>query len=181
LDTEGSDTLAILISSYFIFNSVGAIDEMSINQLNLVTRLSKSIAIGQGTSEDALHHYMPKFMWLLRDFVLEINDDKGRKLSPNEYLESCLLEQNKQVRTTESARNIRRALTNYFRDRECMMLVRPALEESELKNLASLPDHRLRREFMDGVAQLKVKIMNKASPKVINGQPLNSLIFAELL
>jgi hypothetical protein len=62
-----------------------------------------------------------------------------------------------------------------------MVLVRPALEESELMNLASLPDHRLRREFLDGVAQLKAKIMNNAVPKVINGQPLNSLIFAELL
>ena len=62
-----------------------------------------------------------------------------------------------------------------------MMLVSPALEESELKLLATLPDHRLRREFMDGVAQLKAKIMNNAIPKVINGQPVNSLIFAELL
>lgn len=34
---------------------------------------------------------------------------------------------------------------------------------------------------MDGVAQLKAKIMNNAVPKVINGQPLNSLVFAELL
>ena len=99
LDTEGSDstnrnsdhdakvfTLAVLISSYFIYNSVGAIDEMSINQLNLITSLSKNIAVGQGTSEDALHHYMPKFMWLLRDFVLEIKDERGRRLTPNEYL-----------------------------------------------------------------------------------------------
>jgi hypothetical protein len=61
------------------------------------------------------------------------------------------------------------------------MLVRPALEESELKNLAALPDHRLRREFLDGVSLLRAKIMNNAVPKVINGQPLNSLIFAELL
>lgn len=61
LDTEGSDStnrnqdhdakvfsLAILISSYFIYNSVGAIDETSINQLNLVTSLSKNIVVGSG-------------------------------------------------------------------------------------------------------------------------------------
>lgn len=141
LDTEGSDstnrnsdhdakvfTLAVLISSYFIYNSVGAIDEMSINQLNLVTSLSKNIAVGQGASEDALYQYMPKFMWLLRDFTLEVKDERGRRLTPNEYLENCLLEQNNQIRTSESARNIRRALVKYFQDRECMMLVRPALE-----------------------------------------------------
>lgn len=137
LDTEGSDstnrdsthdakifTLAILISSYFIFNSVGAIDEMSIGQLNLVTTLSRNIAVG---NEEALYNYMPKFMWLLRDFVLEIKDEKGRKLSPIEYLENCLLEQNAQIRTSDSARNVRRALVNHFKERDCMMLVRPAL------------------------------------------------------
>lgn len=61
------------------------------------------------------------------------------------------------------------------------MLVRPALEESDLKNLAGLPNNRLRREFLDGVAQLKQKIFLNAVPKNINGQPVNSLVFTELL
>lgn len=58
LDTEGSwsltkdvdndtkiFTLASLMSSYFIYNSVGTIDEKSINDLNLVTKLSMNILI----------------------------------------------------------------------------------------------------------------------------------------
>jgi len=56
LDTEGSNSternkshdakifsLAILMSTYFIFNSVGCIDEQAINQLILTTTLSKNI------------------------------------------------------------------------------------------------------------------------------------------
>jgi len=38
-------TLANLISSYLIFNSVGAIDEKSIGELNVVTQLSKNIIL----------------------------------------------------------------------------------------------------------------------------------------
>ena len=33
---------------------------------------------------------MPKFLWLLRDFVLEPENAYGKKLTPNEYLEDAL-------------------------------------------------------------------------------------------
>lgn len=58
MDTEGSAslnrdtnidakifTLATLISSYLIYNSVGAIDEKSISELNMVTQLSKNVIL----------------------------------------------------------------------------------------------------------------------------------------
>jgi hypothetical protein len=40
-----------------------------------------------------------------------------------------------------------------------------------------LPNNKIRKEFLDGVAQLKEKIFNKAAPKTIGGQPVNALIF----
>ena len=63
LDTEGTDSLtkgpdndakifslACLISSYFIFNSVGSIDERSIGELNMVTKLSSNIIADENMS-----------------------------------------------------------------------------------------------------------------------------------
>ena len=99
-DTEGSAslnrdanidgkifTLATLISSYLIFNSVGAIDEKSINELNMVTQLSKNVILEDNAdlrnNEENLYRFMPKFLWLLRDFILEPEDQYGRKLTPN--------------------------------------------------------------------------------------------------
>lgn len=38
-------TLAILLSSYFIYNSMGSIDETSLNQLSLVVNLTKHIQL----------------------------------------------------------------------------------------------------------------------------------------
>ena len=109
---------------------MGAIDEQSINQLNLVTTLSKRIVASEDENEDALHNYMPKFMWLLRDFVLEARNEQGDKLTAYEYLESCLLEQNSEIRLSEATKRVRRAMVNLFRDRDCMMLVRPAVSEN---------------------------------------------------
>lgn len=34
---------ALLLSSYFIYNSVGSIDEKSLNNLNIVTNLAKEL------------------------------------------------------------------------------------------------------------------------------------------
>jgi hypothetical protein len=87
LDSEGSAslnrdnnndvkvfTLANLIASYLIFNSVGAIDEKSIGELNVVTQLSKNIILEEHSdlrnNEENLYRYMPKFLWVIRDFTL---------------------------------------------------------------------------------------------------------------
>lgn len=48
-DTENDTkifTLAVLISSFFIYNSVGSIDERSLGELEMVTALSKKIRTG---------------------------------------------------------------------------------------------------------------------------------------
>lgn len=112
LDTEGSESIersqthdakvfamAILMSSIFVFNSVGCIDEPSIGQLQLTTTLAKNIQVqeshsanestGQG-NESLIGYYTPKFLWVLRDFVLEVQDRFGRKITSKEYLENAL-------------------------------------------------------------------------------------------
>lgn len=87
---------------------------------------------------------MPKFLWLLRDFVLEIKNEYGEPMTPHQYLENSLFEQNSYIKSDYQVKNIRRAMVNIFRDRDCMMLVRPTGSEDDLKRLNSLPNSRLR-------------------------------------
>lgn len=68
-------TLAILLSSQFVYNSMTAIDENALEALSLVCNLSRSIhvtakpqVIGEECSEYAAH--FPSFMWVIRDFSL---------------------------------------------------------------------------------------------------------------
>lgn len=81
-------TLAVLISSFFIYNSVGSIDESALGELEMVTALSKRIKTGDEGETDAaqLGRFMPKFLWLLRDFMLQIEDKNFRKITPSAYL-----------------------------------------------------------------------------------------------
>jgi hypothetical protein len=165
LDTEGSAsltrdstndakifTLANLISSYLIYNTMSTIDEKSISELNVVTQLSRNIILEEhsdlASNEDNLYKYMPKFMYLIRDFSLELPFKGGRRMTPNEYFEDSLHDQNAAVRVDESTRRVRRALLKYYKDRQCMVLVRPADEETDLQKLDKLPEHKLRRDFI---------------------------------
>ena len=42
---------AILLSSYFVYNSVGSIDENSINNLNVIANLAKDIQMNNAKDD----------------------------------------------------------------------------------------------------------------------------------
>ena len=106
MDTEGlgavnaTDThdsrifaLALLLSSYFIYNSVGTIGEAAISTLSLVANLSKHIRLQSSDESSAaeLAEYFPDFMWVVRDFALELVDEKGDRIMPQQYLDLSLI------------------------------------------------------------------------------------------
>jgi hypothetical protein len=85
-------TLSVLISSYFMYNSIGCIDEESIQTLSLVSKLAANIQINPNNQDNqySLSYYIPKFLWVLRDFTLELKDTQGHAISASEYLEQAL-------------------------------------------------------------------------------------------
>ena len=97
-------SLALLISSYFVYNSMGAIDESAIQSLSLVVNLTKHIrtSIDRDSKNQAenepdfvtthaeLESVMPHFMWVVRDFSLQLEDPEGNEITPSEYLEMAL-------------------------------------------------------------------------------------------
>lgn len=106
LDTEGIDaydqtaqystqifSLAVLLSSLFVYNQLGPIDEAALDRLSLVTEMTKNIRVraSSGAAEDAseLAAFTPAFIWLLRDFYLKLEED-GVAVSPRDYLEAAL-------------------------------------------------------------------------------------------
>ena len=59
--------IAILISSLFIFNSFGTIDENAISSLSFVLNLSKTIKLRNNSSienEEELAQYFPTLLWI---------------------------------------------------------------------------------------------------------------------
>lgn len=82
--------MALLLSSYFIYNSVGSIDEKAIQNLSLIINLSKLLQKGSDKEMQNIINCFPSFMWLVRDFALRLEDGLGRPISPQEYLENAL-------------------------------------------------------------------------------------------
>jgi len=110
LDTEGIDaydqttqystqifSLAVLLSSLFVYNQMGGIDEAALDRLSLVTEMTRHIRVraaggagggggaggagGDAAEAAELGEFTPSFLWLLRDFYLQLEED-GRKISP---------------------------------------------------------------------------------------------------
>jgi hypothetical protein len=81
--------LALLVSSTFVFNTVGAIDENAVAKLAFVTRLSRHVRIQEDSNDSAddFERFFPQFLWVLRDFSLQLRGSSGDPLAAKQYLE----------------------------------------------------------------------------------------------
>ena len=186
LDTDSNHdirifTLAILLSSYFLYNSVGSIDESALQNLNFVINLSKFIRLKSGDTEtdpEELSNLFPSFLWVLRDFSLQLLDDNGENITPKEYLEK-VLEGTKNIQDPKN--KIRKLIKAYFKDRDCFTMVRPLTNENQLQNLEDLPPEKLRPEFLEQIIGLRKKVLGRVKVKTLNGKPLNGEMYLNLI
>jgi hypothetical protein len=135
-------SLAVLLSSLLVFNSLGAIDEESLSTLSFVTQLSQLIqaspsagGAGAGAGEPDLASFAPSFLWVLRDHALGMYvDEDGREVSPDEYLEQALgIPDTASFAAEDRERNrTRRVLSSFFKDRHCATLIRPVEDEARM-------------------------------------------------
>lgn len=75
--------LAVLLSTTFIYNSQGSIDENALQTLSLVLNLVNNIDY-EGLSRK------PDFIWVVRDFALQLINENGENITAKEYLEQAL-------------------------------------------------------------------------------------------
>lgn len=71
---------------------------------------------------------MPSFIWVVRDFTLQLVDEEGTDMTSKEYLEKALLEKPGQQDKNE----IRKHLKKFFADRDCCTMIRPLTNEDNL-------------------------------------------------
>lgn len=174
-------SLCILLSSFFIYNSMGAIDEQAIDDLHLVSHLARHVHVkarkgseGERTAE--LSHYFPIFLWVLRDFHLRLADSSGAAISEKDYLENAL----KSTPGQEEKNKVRDTIKELFRDRDCMTVVRPVAEEADLRNIQRLPYESLRPQFRTQVEAFVRKVYLSLKPKQIDGAFVSGTMFVNL-
>ncbi|XP_007025528.2 PREDICTED: guanylate-binding protein 7 [Theobroma cacao] len=182
LDTEGIDaydqtgtystqifSLAVLLSSMFIYNQMGGIDEAALDRLSLVTQMTKHIRVKAGgriTTASELGQFSPIFVWLLRDFYLDLVED-NRKITPRDYLELALRAVQGSGKDIAAKNEIRDSIRALFPDRECFTLVRPLNNENDLQRLHQISLDRLRPEFRAGLDAFTKFVFERTRPKQV--------------
>eukprot|EP00929_Paragymnodinium_shiwhaense_P039212 TRINITY_DN20620_c0_g1_i2.p1 TRINITY_DN20620_c0_g1~~TRINITY_DN20620_c0_g1_i2.p1 ORF type:complete len:805 (-),score=215.61 TRINITY_DN20620_c0_g1_i2:593-3007(-) len=174
-------SLCILLSSYFIYNSMGAIDEQAIDDLHLVAHLAKHIHVKSKKNSDTekasdLSQYFPSFLWVLRDFHLRLVDDRGTAISEKDYFENAL----RPLGNQEDKNKVRDVIKDLFRDRDCLTIVRPVEAEDDLRHIQRLPYESLRVNFRKQVEAFVKKVYSSLRPKKIDGQMISGAMFANL-
>ncbi|XP_035275266.1 guanylate-binding protein 1-like [Anguilla anguilla] len=165
LDTEGlgdvekgdqnNDTwifsLAVLLSSTLVYNSMGTINNETVMSLHYVTELTEHIKVKsteeetEETSSDYVR-FFPTFIWAVRDFTLEL-EINGEAVTADEYLENSLKPKNGSSRAVALSNDARECIRNYFPERKCFVFDQPGSKE-KLKLLDQLADSELDPQFM---------------------------------
>lgn len=165
--------LAMLISSMVVYNSLGVIDETSLKKLMLAVYLTEFL------NESPQEKIAPKFLWVLRDFVLALEDSEGNPITAAEYLENILHEKVK-GRNSEHMQTVRSTLLQCFGERDCVTLPRPVEDEALLRQLGQVPFSEFRTEFQQEFLSLQKKVFN-CGVKSIKGKPIKGKELAALL
>ena len=176
--------LIVLISSLFIYNTHGNIDERSIGDLALAAHISNTVATNvMEDKEMMLNQLAPKFIWVLRDFVLDkIDPETGKEISSNEYLEICLRNKLLNKNGIGMENNlIRENIIKYFKERECVTLPRPVDLEEDLHKLDEIPFEKLKPNFRSEFLNLKNKVYENSKVKRIGNKKINGPILVGLL
>ena len=198
LDTEGLGGLGVdgsydatifslsaLLASTLCYNSLGALDERAILDVGFVARLSSSIRarplagdgdpfVDSSSERAALARQLPRFVWILRDFALDLEDEAGRAIDADAYLERALA-----PKGTSSQDSTRSALVAYFPERSCATLPRPYDSEAALRGGAA--EGGPRAAFVGALDALRGRLIASAAPKAVEGVPLRGAAFAGLV
>ena len=207
LDTEGiGDTksssdydtrifsLAVLLCSTLIYNSLGSIDESAISNLSFVANLSQHVQVKAKQSSEgetdtgteiesesnALSSFFPSFMWVIRDFALELVDEDYNDITEVDYLNNCLKQQDGFSSDVLEKNRIRKSLTNFFTHRDCATIVRPLDDETKLQQIDNEPYESLRPEFRQQLEKMRTRVLNQLTPKTLQGKPMSGSMFSTL-
>ncbi|KAJ8281456.1 hypothetical protein GJAV_G00067910 [Gymnothorax javanicus] len=203
LDTEGlgdvekgdeqNDTrifsLAVLLSSTLVYNSVGTIDNDAMMKLHYVTELTKHIKVktaneDENATSEGFLHFFPNFIWAVRDFSLELKID-GKDITADQYLENSLKlikgdDALGKPQSNLSSNGPRECIRNYFPTRKCFVFDRPGTRK-QLNKIEQLTDDDLEEEFIQQTREFCNHVFKNSKEKTftggiaVNGQMLGNL------
>nr|XP_012615329.2 guanylate-binding protein 1-like [Microcebus murinus] len=178
--------LAILLSSTFVYNSVGTINQQAMDQLHYVTELTDQIRaksspdVNEGDDSVEFVSFFPDFVWTLRDVTLKLEVD-GQPLTPDEYLENSLKLKQGNREKDKNYNLPRLCIRKFFPKKKCFVFY-PPTEWRKLGQLETLQDDELDSDFVQQVAEFCCYTFIHSKTKTlpgglkVNGPRLQSLV-----
>ncbi|XP_052035049.1 guanylate-binding protein 1-like isoform X6 [Apodemus sylvaticus] len=187
LDTEGLEdvkkgdnqngcwifALAVLLSSTFIYNSLGMINQKAMDQLHYVTKLTeliKSKSSPDQSDVDELPNFVsffPVFVWTLRDFPMEL-ELNGRSITPDEYLENSLALRLGTDEKTKRLNEPQMCIKKFFPKRKCFIFDSPA-DRKQLQKLEFMGKEELNKKYVEEVEKFTSYIFSYSGVKTLSG------------
>jgi len=169
-------TLCVLISSVIVYNTKSSITEDKIEALSEAVKMINRVkyTYKEEGKDSLLFDSFPKLIWVLRDFSLDL-----KEMSSNEYLEKALSLSNSSE--DESKRHCREVIKRTFKERECVTLVIPSVDTKIVKNLEYEKKENIRKEFVEQVNDLLIKIKKDRKVKIVNGERIDGILLFGLI
>ncbi|XP_078085496.1 guanylate-binding protein 1-like [Mustelus asterias] len=177
--------LAILLSSMLVYNSKGTIDQQALQDIDYVTQLTSIIQTKSGTENDEgkdFMEYFPGFVWVVRDFTLELKIDK-QSITADQYLENALQLKPGSDEKSKKFNLPKQCIRYYFRSRNCFVLDCPG-NRHVLQNVETVNESKLEPGFVQACNKFCDFIYTKAKGKTVpncGNKVVTGGIFAHLV
>ncbi|XP_078507497.1 guanylate-binding protein 3-like [Lissotriton helveticus] len=166
--------LSVLLSSAFVYNSIGTIDQQALEKLHYVTELTELIKVksAPGSHDDIdetgeFMRFFPTFIWAVRDFTLQLKLN-GHPITEDEYLENALLLKKGSSPKVTLYNLPRECIRLFFPARKCFVFDRPA-SKSGLHRIEELQEHELEPDFVAQSQTFCRYIFENCNVKTIKG------------
>ncbi|XP_054577255.1 guanylate-binding protein 1-like [Eptesicus fuscus] len=165
--------LAILLSSTFVYNSMGTINQQAMDQLHYVTELTDKIRAKSSPDANEVEDsadfvsFFPDFVWTLRDFSLELQVN-GQPISADEYLQNSLKLKQGSSSKDNKFNLPRLCIRKFFPKKKCFIFDRPT-HRKKLGQLETMHDDELDPEFVQQVADFCSYIFTNSKVKTLSG------------
>ncbi|XP_038180246.1 guanylate-binding protein 6-like isoform X1 [Arvicola amphibius] len=164
--------LAVLLSSTFVYNSMGTINHQALQQLHYITELTELIRAKSSASPDGIKNstefvsFFPDFVWAVWDFMLELKLD-GKSITEDEYLENALKlipGDNPRIQASNLSRECIRL---FFPKRKCFVFDRPTHDKTLLHKLDTVSEEQLDPMLLEQTNAFVSYIFTHAKSKML--------------
>ncbi|XP_023602915.1 guanylate-binding protein 4-like [Myotis lucifugus] len=136
----------------FVYNSMNHINHQALEQLHYVTELTKLIraksspSSGEAGDSAEFVSFFPDFVWVVRDFMLELKLD-GRTITEDEYLEHALELVSGENPKIQHSNMPRKYIRKFFPKRKCFIFERPTNDKNLLQHMEGVSENQLECSF----------------------------------